>query len=64
MDSNDLWQDHIDGLTRQVAFLLQKTHDLENRLEYYEEVFVTLLKALKEGGIIVDDSEGQHSMPS
>ena len=64
MDSNDLWQDHVDGLTRQVAFLLQKTHDLESRLEYYEEVFVTLLKALKEGGIIVDDNEGQHSMPS
>lgn len=64
MDSNDLWQNHVDGLTKQVAFLLQKTHDLENRLEYYEEVFVTLLKALKEGGIIIDDSEGQHSMPS
>ena len=64
MDSNDLWQNHLDGLTKQVAFLLQKTHDLENRLEYYEEVFVTLLKALKEGGIIIDDSEGQHSMPS
>tara|TARA_R110000824_G_scaffold170181_3_gene347460 strand:+ start:651 stop:845 length:195 start_codon:yes stop_codon:yes gene_type:complete len=64
VDSNDLWQNHVDGLTKQVAFLLQKTHDLENRLEYYEEVFVTLLKALKEGGIIIDDSEGQHSMPS
>ena len=64
MDSNDLWQNQTDGLTKQVAFLLQKTHDLENRLEYYEEVFVTLLKALKEGGIIIDDSEGQHSMPS
>ena len=64
MNSNDLWQDHIDGLTKQVAFLLQKTHELENRLEYYEEVFVTLLKALKQGGIIVDDDEGQHSMPS
>jgi len=63
MDSNDLWQEHIDGLTKQVAFLLQKTQQLENRLQYYEEVFITLLKALKQGGIIVDDSEGDYSMP-
>jgi uncharacterized protein YoxC len=63
MNSNDLWQEHIDGLTKQVAFLLQKTQQLENRLQYYEEVFITLLKALKQGGIIVDDSEGDHSMP-
>ena len=63
MDSNDLWQEHVDGLTRQVAFLLQKTHELENRLQYYEEVFITLLAALKQAGIIVDDEEGQHSMP-
>ena len=63
MDSNDLWQEHIDGLTKQVAFLLQKTQQLENRLQYYEEVFITLLKALKHGGIIVDDSEGDYSMP-
>jgi hypothetical protein len=64
MDSNDLWQEHVNGLTRQVAYLLQKTQELENRLEYYEEVFVTLLTALKQGGVLVDDEEGAHSMPS
>lgn len=64
MNSNDLWQNHIDGLTNQVAYLLQKTHELEDQLQYYEEVFITLLTALKQGGIIVDDNEGQHSMPS
>ena len=64
MNSNDLWQEHVDGLTRQVAFLLQKTQQLEDRLQYYEEVLVTLLTALKQGGIIVDDNKGQHSMPS
>ena len=63
MNSNDLWQEHINGLTKQVAFLLQRTQELENRLQYYEKVFITLLKALKQGGIIVDDSEGDHSMP-
>ena len=50
-----MWTSHIEGLTKQVAFLLQKTHDLENRLQYYEDVFITLLTALKQGGIIVDD---------
>ena len=64
MDSNDLWQEHIDGLTKQVAFLLQKTQDLENRLQYYEDVFITLLTALKESGIIVNDDNGDYSMPS
>ena len=64
MDSNDLWQNHIDGLTKQVAFLLHKIQELENRLEYYEEVFITLLTALKQGGVIIDDEEGTHSMPS
>ena len=42
MDSNDLWQEHVNGLTKQVAYLLQKTHELESRLEYYEEVFIIL----------------------
>ena len=64
MDSNDLWQEHVNGLTKQIAYLLQKTEELENRLEYYEEVFVTLLTALKQSGVIVDDEEGEHSMPS
>jgi len=64
MDSNDLWQEHVNGLTKQIAYLLQKTEELENRLEYYEEVFVTLLTALKQGGVLVDDEEGTHSMPS
>ena len=64
MNSNDAWESHIEGLTKQVAFLLRKTHDLEDRLEYYEEVFITLLTALKQSGIIVDNENGEHSMPS
>jgi|TARA_R100000008_G_scaffold8860_1_gene4569 DNA-directed RNA polymerase specialized sigma24 family protein len=64
MNSSDAWENHIEGLTKQVAFLLRRTQDLEDRLEYYEEVFITLLKALKQSGIIADDENGKHSMPS
>jgi uncharacterized protein YoxC len=64
MDTNDLWEEHVKGLTRQVAYLLQKVQELEERANYYEEVIITLITALKNGGIIVDDDSGENQMPS
>jgi hypothetical protein len=64
MDTNDLWEEHVKGLTRQVAYLLQKVQELEERSSYYEEVVITLITALKNGGIIVDDDSGKNEMPS
>jgi uncharacterized protein YoxC len=63
MDTNDLWEEHVKGLTRQVAYLLQKVQELEERSNYYEEVVITLITALKNSGIIVDDDSGKNEMP-
>ena len=64
MDTNDLWEEHIRGLTKQVAYLLRKVQYLEQRSDYYEEVVITLITALKDAGIIVDDDSGKNEMPS
>tara|TARA_E500000305_G_C3840780_1_gene151654 strand:- start:58 stop:249 length:192 start_codon:yes stop_codon:yes gene_type:complete len=61
---NDLWDNHVQGLTNQVALLLNKMEMVEGRLDYYEQVLITLITALKQGGVIVEDSDGEHEMPS
>jgi hypothetical protein len=64
MRDRDIWEDHIEGLTKQVAMQQKKIEDLENRSDYYEQVLITLLTSLKKGGIIVEDEQGEHEMPS
>ena len=64
MDSRDLWHEHIKGLTRQVSLMVTSIEQLEQRMSYYEEVFITLLTALKNSGILVEDPEGENEMPS
>tara|TARA_B100000287_G_C20318899_1_gene656996 strand:- start:323 stop:517 length:195 start_codon:yes stop_codon:yes gene_type:complete len=64
MDTNEIWQDHVTGLTKQVRYLLEKVSQLEERSNYYESVVITLITALKEGGIIVEDENGKNEMPS
>ena len=63
MNTNAMWQDHVTGLTRQVSYLLQKVQELEERSTYYENVVITLITALKKGGIIVEDPAGDNEMP-
>tara|TARA_R100001163_G_C4931984_1_gene107524 strand:+ start:246 stop:431 length:186 start_codon:yes stop_codon:yes gene_type:complete len=60
----NIWEDHIEGLTKQVALQRAKLEELENRCDYYEEVLYTLLSALVNSGIIVQDPDGEHNMPS
>ena len=61
MDSRDLWEAHIKGLTRQCQAMVRTIEQLEGRMEYFESVLLTLLVGLKEAGIIKDDPEGPHS---
>ena len=60
----DLWESHIEGLTRQLAITQEKVEIMEQRLEFYEIVLAALLIALKQGGVLVDDPDGKHTMPS
>ena len=64
MRDRDIWEDHIEGLTRQIRLQQKKIEDLENRSDYYEQVLITLLTALVESGIIVRDEQGEAEMPS
>ena len=53
----DMWENQVKLLTRHCQKMTQKIDELESRLDYFEGVVVTLLVALKEGGVIVDSSE-------
>ncbi len=62
MDTRDMWENQIELLTRHCQALTGQVDDLQNRLQYFEEVVLTLLVALKQGGVIVDDAEGDHTL--
>jgi len=61
MNSRDMWENQVELLTRHSQSLERRVGELEQRLAYFENVVATLLIALKEGGIIVDDEEGMHT---
>ena len=64
MNQNEVLTNHIDGLTKQLSIANQKIEIFEERLNYYEDVLATLIIALKDGGVIVQEDDGEHSMPS
>ena len=61
MDTRDLWEDQVNRLTKRCAELSDQTEELNARLAYFESVVITMLTALVEGGIIVQDPDGEHS---
>ena len=61
MDTRSLWEDHVDGLTKHCQRLDSRIEDLEGRLTFFENVVVVLIKALKDGGVIVEKSDGENS---
>ncbi len=63
MDRNDMIEDHVNGLTKQLSMAKQQIEVFEERLNYYEDVLATLIIALKDGGVIVEDEQGENSMP-
>ena len=57
MNTRDMWENQVELLTRHCQRLTLQVEQLENRLHYFEGVVATLLIALKEGGVIVDNEE-------
>lgn len=64
METRDLWENQVERVTEQTRLLIEKVDYLEERLDYVERVLATLLFALKSSGHIVDDPDGDHTMPS
>ena len=62
MNTREMWEDQVVRLSKQTLDLIQKMEKFEQRITYLEGVVVTLLVALKEGGVIVDaDDDDQTS---
>ncbi len=57
MNTRDMWENQVELLTRHFQMLTRQIEQLENRLHYFEGVVATLLVALKEGGVIVDNDQ-------
>jgi hypothetical protein len=61
MDTRDLWEEQVNLLTKNCRVLMEKVEHLEDRLTYFENVVIVLIKALKDGGVIVEEKNGQNS---
>jgi chaperonin cofactor prefoldin len=54
MNTRDMWENQVELLSRHCRTLSDQVDQLEERLTYFEGVIITLITALKDGGIIVD----------
>jgi hypothetical protein len=52
-----MWENQVELLTRHCRVLSDQIDQMDQRMEYFENVIVTLLTALKAGGIIQDTSD-------
>tara|TARA_B100000287_G_scaffold382648_1_gene387912 strand:- start:136 stop:336 length:201 start_codon:yes stop_codon:yes gene_type:complete len=57
LETRDLWEHQVELLTRRVQEMVYKLDQMESRMQYFENVLLTLLVALKDSGIIVDADE-------
>ena len=61
MDTNRLWEDHVEKLTKKYSYLISQNEALEERVSYLENVVLTLIVALKSGGVIQDASDSDKN---
>lgn len=62
MDTRDMWESQVELLTRHCRTLTQEVDELRTRLQYVEDVVVTLVMALKQGGVIVTAEDGEYDL--
>ena len=61
MDTRDMWEDQVSQIAKQTLNIIKNVEKIEQRLTYLEGVVITLLVALKEGGVIVDSTEDPNT---
>ena len=59
MDSRDLWEDQVERLTKKYARVYEKIESNADRIQYLENVVLTLIVALKSGGVISDSPDAE-----
>ena len=62
MDTKDLWEDQVNRLTKQCRLMFDQMTGFDERVTFLENTILTLIVALKEGGVIVDSDEGEHEL--
>ena len=56
-----MWENQVELLTKHCQSLSFQLESFEKRIQYLENVLITLLVALKEGGVLVDSDETPDS---
>ena len=56
-----MWENQVELLTRHCRVLTDQIDQMEQRMTYFENVIVTLLTALKDGGVIQDASDDPNT---
>jgi hypothetical protein len=57
MNTRDMWEYQVEILTKQTRLLAEKLDQMNDRMNYFENLTLTLIVALKKGGIIVDTTD-------
>jgi len=62
METRDLWEDQVNRLTGQCRLMIEQMTAFDERVTFLENTVLTLIVALKEGGVIVDSDETEDEV--
>ena len=64
MNTRDMWENQVELLTRHCQSLTREVEGLQDRVQYFEDVVLTLLVALKQAGVLVEAADGDEEWRS